>query len=376
VTWGRADKKAIDSSLAALLRGDGGWPGDWSEEDSALAVRRAFYHGIAGLLATADLPPAAEPLRDEARARAMWELRHRTLLVPLLDAFGSAGISALLLKGTALAYTLYAEPAARSRGDTDLWIREEDLGPARAILQDQGFTRDSGGQADAMQFEEGWSLHAADGSSHSIDLHWSAINSAALRGLFDFQDCWERRLPITALGRHGWGLSPADALIHSAVHRALHMVSPYLVDDIAYHGGDRLIWAMDLSLLADALGPDGLDEAMARARAMGVEEALGDGLRFARDRLRANVPEPLLAPASSAHSVPARYLASGQVRRALLDLLAVPGWGERLATMRRRLFPDRAFLSGKYGGTTKGTAALALRRLAEFLVRRPGERRR
>ena len=113
---------AIDAFLAASLAlAATRWPSAWTApETTRTLARRAAFHGIAALLAdrqTQGWPHAARAaLREEALARAMWEARHRSLIQPLLAALAAAGVPALLLKGTALAYDLYANPATRSRG--------------------------------------------------------------------------------------------------------------------------------------------------------------------------------------------------------------------------------------------------------------------
>ena len=113
---------AIDKTLAAALRGEAPpWPGD---APIAMGLERVLYHGIAGLIVEAgpSLPSWPSTLLDDVReqaiAQAMWEMRHKVILAELLAEFRKAGITALLLKGTALAYDLYPSPAMRSRGDS------------------------------------------------------------------------------------------------------------------------------------------------------------------------------------------------------------------------------------------------------------------
>src|SRR4051812_35000956 len=94
------DETAIDGLLAAALRGDAEpWPRNQPVETG---IERVLYHGIAGLIAARarDLAgwPAAlmEPIREQAIAQAMWEMRHKLVLAALLADFTEAGITALL----------------------------------------------------------------------------------------------------------------------------------------------------------------------------------------------------------------------------------------------------------------------------------------
>lgn len=372
-------EQATDAELAAALRAReaSGEAAAWSPEEAEGAARRAIYHGVAGLLAPLPGWPEAflVPVRAEALGRAMWELRHRQILASLLARLEQARKRALLLKGTALAYSLYAEPAARSRGDSDLWVAESDVEEIRLLLAAEGFKRDPTGDAGGpLHLEEGWTLIGADGNGHVVDLHWSAVNSAALRPLFDFETCWERRRPLPILSAHGWGLHPVDALLHTAVHRRLHVVSPYMVGRLTYHGGDRLIWAKDIALLSGALGDAGLRDAAARALSLGLGRAVGEALRFARDALGARVNNALLAELSGAPSSgPARYLEGGALRRALLDLGAVPTVAAKARVAKARIFPSSAFLGAKYGEKRRWLLPLLfLRRVAGLVLSRPG----
>jgi hypothetical protein len=319
-------------------------------------------------------PAAVETaIRKEAVARAMWELRHRQAMGRLLAALADAGVRALLLKGTAFAYRHYDEPATRTRGDTDLWVAQSRLGLARQVLAAEGFVRDEDPDAVAgLQLEEGWALRDGAGIEHVVDLHWSAVNSAALRRLFDFDSCWERRQPLPRLGPGAFALSDGDALLHSAVHRRMHVASPYLVDARLFYGGDRLIWALDIDRLVRSLGDQGLADTRAAAGPLGLAPALEEALRLAADRIGTPLP-PGAAPASRsrAAALVASYLASGQVKRALLDLRHLPGLAAKFSAVRRRVVPSRAFLESKYGAGRMPT--LLLRRAADFVRTRRHE---
>src|SRR3954454_11715372 len=119
-----------DRLLAAALRGvtpEWGVEGAATVDMESVCVTRALYHGIAALLVEGvdQLTDVRWPrgmiaaLRQQAVAQAIWELRHRIVLTQLVRALRRSGITPLILKGTAVAYDLYPNPAWRSRGDTD-----------------------------------------------------------------------------------------------------------------------------------------------------------------------------------------------------------------------------------------------------------------
>jgi hypothetical protein len=358
---------AIDRLLAAALRD--GAPPERTDVPPDRLLARMHRHGIAGLLAGQKgwPEPVSAAIRAEALARGMWELRHRQLLGLLLKRLEAAGVRALLLKGTALAYDLYDEPAKRSRGDSDLWVPEEDRQRAGIVLRESGFVvTEDAVPPPGVVLQEDWLHRGTKGAIHAIDLHWSAINSPHLRELFDFERCWSQRRTLAKLGTAAWGLSLEDALLHTAVHRAMHDAAGYRVAGVEHHGGDRLIWTSDIALLVRALGGEGLRGAMLTAHEKGIARVLRSALKAARDDLGASVPGELLhEPGTSAAKPPERYLAAGRLRRAWLDLGEAPDGTARLRSLKHKLLPSHASLKDRYGERTP--AALHWRRWMDIL---------
>lgn len=372
-----------DRLLARALAGTApAWPVAWqapAATDRLLA--RIAYHGIGGLLfeQRSVLPgwPTAvlDNLREQAIARTMWEMRHRLLLATLLERFAAAGIPSLILKGSALAYDLYPSPASRVRGDTDLLIDRADLQPAREALAGLGYRLlgDAAPGLDDLNLQEVWQLRSADGGSHDLDLHWQALNSPALRDQLPFHECIAAARPLPRLHPAARGLDRARALLHACLHRAQHISSPYHVEGDTHYGGDRLIWAHDIHLLAAALEPEQWQQLCRIARAEGSAAACLAGLEFARARLGTAWPEEVTAQLRAAGTQAAsRYLLGGrQVQRALLDLRAIPGSRLKLRYLGLRLFPSAAFLRDKYPRMQRAPLwLLHLRRLLDFFRHR------
>src|SRR6478735_6659092 len=121
-----SESAEVDSLLAAALRGS---TPEWvvggaaAVDIEAVCVTRALYHGIAAMLVERGnqlmdvrWPPSViTALRQQAVAQARWELRHRIVLTQLVRSLRCNGIRPLILKGTAVAYDLYPNPAWRSR---------------------------------------------------------------------------------------------------------------------------------------------------------------------------------------------------------------------------------------------------------------------
>lgn len=322
------------------------------------------YHGIGPLLLSRS---GAAALMPEARARAMWELRHRALLARLLAAFAAGGVAVLVIKGTALAYDLYPDPALRPRGDTDLLILPAARVQARAILAAQGFRRASGHDSPPGALQEGWVHVPADGGpAHEIDLHWQAFNSPALGPALPVEEALAEAVPLPRLAPEARALSRPHGLLHACLHRAKHIHSPYFSAGKAHYGGDRLIWLCDIDLLARALTPEAWESFTTRATARGAAPvcaaALGDAERLFATPLPARAMARLHAARPGAATL---YLQSATRRRALADLRA-SGPQSRRAYLRSRLFPPASALRSQYPRSRLPVPLLWLRRLLRF----------
>ena len=365
--------------LAAALRGEApAWP---HEADPEHAVERILYHGIAGLIAenAADLTdwPAEvmAPARNQAIAQAMWEIRHKQLLTRLLGAFAKAGITPLLLKGSALAYDLYLAPAARARGDSDLLIAADDLEQARQVLADSGFERGSRElESDELSLQEVWSMTTETNLRHDIDLHWQLLNAPALAGIMQFDDCKANLLRLPKLGPEAVTMSRVWTLLHTCIHRAMHITSPYFVDGLTYYGGDRLIWVKDIDLLSAALSDSEWDAFAASAVRLGVGAVALNGLEMAHRALGTTIPKRVYATLTPVRREPAStyLLTAGQMRRSWADLRATAGWKQKLAYASSRALPSHQFLRSKYPTmNNRPIFALHARRMIELILPRP-----
>ena len=80
-------------------------------------------------------------LATALRSAAIADLYREYELRRVLGLLAAGGVKALLLKGAALAYTVYAAPHLRPRGDLDLLIAHADLQAADQALLAAGWLR-------------------------------------------------------------------------------------------------------------------------------------------------------------------------------------------------------------------------------------------
>lgn len=178
--------------------------------DSAVGLRRllpllhqaVIRHGLTDEKSILTLLRTAA-LRDEAR--------HATfarIVAPALAALAESGRDFLVLKGAALAYTVYDEPALRHCHDLDLLVREEDWAAVRPLLRKLGFSSDSLIGPGHLRF-----LHR---SGLPLVLHAQPFRFAYYT--LPFAELWSRGVPARVAGVSARIPSPADQLLHVCGH--------------------------------------------------------------------------------------------------------------------------------------------------------------
>ncbi len=368
--------------IAALLRGELPQAVLAADSDGATGLAEAcVVHGVHGVLYhqfTGDperwrvLPEAlSECLENQARADQAWELAHRAELAACLAALAEAGVDALILKGTALAYSLYPVPSIRARGDTDLLLRAEDVTRACDVLAEQGYARDTYSQV--IGYEITFRKKDRFGLEHLLDVHWRLSSHAEFAALFAWDEAQRKSVALPALGTRARGLGHVHALLHSCIHRAVHFRSPYYVDGVAYQERNRLIWLYDIGLLAKAFDSADWSSFIAIARERGVSALCRDALGAATQLLAVAVPAEVLTelarPARAELS--AQLLSGSEWRGAWVEFRAQRNTAARLKYLRDLFLPDRAYMQRKYpGGNTWRLPYLYVRRVYEGVQRR------
>jgi hypothetical protein len=317
-----------------------------AEDLSALIVHRLFR------AAADDWPPRVrDELAAAARARAGEELARAAETRAVLAALAGAGVRALLIKGAALAYTLYDTPAARPRADTDLLIEESDVPAARRVLSELGYEAPDYCAGLFAQFE--MEKVDARGVTHVFDVHWRISTQPMFQHLLSYAEALARARPAPVLGAHAIVLNPVDALLLACVHPVMH-----------HRNQEPVLWMYDIHLLVEHLSRSEADEFVEIARARRVAEICRHQLGRARTVFGTRAAAHALARLETVggDEPSASYLASERRWHDELvsSIRGLPTVGERTRLLRDVLLPSHDYMLGTYGLRGKRFAALLL----------------
>ncbi len=284
-------------------------------------------------------------------AAAFQRTRYRNALLfaeaaTAIRALSDAGVDTCLLKGAALAVTVYDEPALRPMSDVDILVPPTELNLAVAALQGAGFQTSSPfGPAERAE------AHAAGFTNltyGSIDLHWRSLDVAASAA--GDLGLWAASRPAVLGGAATRVPAFTDLLLHACVSgqrwgadQACRWVADALA--ILTHPGEAVDWERFEREAVDKREAGPVAEALHYLRTLGAPVSADVPARLARGRpglagrllvqARGQDPEqrgPLLAGALHYESY-RRLLEGGIVPIGLLGFVrsAARTWGLRSA---------------------------------------------
>jgi len=369
---------AVDAYLAKIIRGlVDVWPADWHEEGQMLVWDRICFHGIASLVAEqishgADWPGELKrKVIEEAQLQAFWEETHRNLLKKVFARLGRCEVDALVMKGTALAYSLYEEPCWRRRGDTDLLVNKTDLSVTREVLQAIGMVPRMDPQG--LIFQETWLFDTGIGIIHPIDLHWQPNDSPVVQKVLRIDEVFAGSSSLPRLAPEAAAPPLPLTFIQCSINQAWHAMHGYLVDGIAQTGDGRLIWAWDNHLMARAFSQQDWERLVDISIDRGVAPIVLQALNLAAKGCDTDLPADVLSQLREAKGDPVimqRMRESDQVELVKLDLRALTSPKAKIAFLLGQAFPNRRHLELKYPEQSSWpTLILHARRLGEAALR-------
>jgi hypothetical protein len=149
-------------------------------------------------------------------------------LKEILSSFNQADIEVIILKGMALAQTIYNDIGLRPMYDIDILIHRDDLGLVKDKLNKLGYTNSSAYPEDFHK------------DSIMVDVHWELMNVTRVscrRCVYslDMDKIWEDARSIEIEGKKVKVLSIEHCLMELCLHLYFH------------HGLSGLIWSIDIA---------------------------------------------------------------------------------------------------------------------------------
>jgi hypothetical protein len=318
-------------------------PEEW---DALLAVVAA--QRLTGYLdaAVADgALPVTDDQRDQVRERHLAAcatvLRLERILLQLADHLEAAGIDYVVLKGTASAHLVHADPSVRMFGDNDLLFRTEDFERAMEVLGAVGYRRTTTPPTTtfARRFSKGATLRGPTGDE--LDAHRNLV-FGTFGFLIDLDELFTSTVTFAVGGRQLRALGPETRLLHACYHAALGDPTP------------RLSSIRDVAQML-MTGDHDPDRTIDLVRAWEAQAVLARAIDLCREHLGVEVDGPVVAtfrgyePTRREHRAIDSYVGEDRsfAAKAIASLPYLDGFRDRLAFVRATLAPSPEFLESR-----------------------------
>jgi len=356
---GTAQFLTATDGFAALLRGTAIPFGAFRMPPKAF-LEACNDHDVTGLIderlrgldMDCDWPPDVRlALAARTRALAAIELLRRKELNAVLEALAGEGIRPVVLKGTALAYSLYGNPASRPRMDTDLLIRRDQVDTVRQVMARSEYSSPAYCDGELLFGQFPSTKTDAFGVAHAFDFHWKISTQAIFADLLSVDEIASGAIPLPSIGAHARAAGPVHALLLACVHPVMH-----------HRNVESLIWIYDIHLLASRLSERDLDRFVDLAVARHVSAICAHQLAAARHRFGTSISDRAITRlrADRPHEPSAAYLRAGRRWHDELvsNVRGLPRWADRLRLLREVMLPGPAYMLKAYGLSSSLSAAL------------------
>jgi hypothetical protein len=320
---------------------------DWSRVQIIAADQRLGPSIYDVTRNTGIVPASVEQALEQSyhdTARRNLVLWHELRLV--LDALKAAGIPVLVLKGAALAETVYRNVALRPMADVDLLVAPGNVARLIDVLRPLGFLPPQvemrAGTIAAFENE----ILLCAPKRADFDIHWSLFDSPFHQYTVSMDWFWETARPLAINDTKTLMLGPEATLLHLCGHIWLH------------HGGETLLGLHDAArTVAFDPGPFDWDELLRRARTYNLvlptQRVLDRIAELWKIALPADVHRRVAAMEPSTDEARTlKWLATarlGTAHRLWADLRSIPGWRQRLRFAWTLMLPSALYMRVRYG---------------------------
>jgi hypothetical protein len=265
---------------------DFGGVGNWnrlvqfaSEENALIALRGSLVSDRGTVPVSVERQVAILSLDREFRMRRLQDRLEQSVI-----ALNRAGIEPILLKGAALAYTVYRSFAARPMRDIDLLVSPERADEARSIMLDSGWALDPELPGDRSYDAHHHLPPLRDAASSGLRLE---IHRALMAGGHPFRftsnELWSGARRVQVGDGYALVMHPS----HHAVHIAIHFAWGHMLNLGAWHA------FRDIGALATTGALDWFDFARTASR-WGASTCCYWTLRLGRELSALSVPDDVL----------------------------------------------------------------------------------
>jgi len=337
-----ASRAQVDGFLCSILRGESAsWPAAACAEFEDEFPDRASHHGVEALIygvaeSKRELDSWPERIREEllkaSRSAAAQDMLRAHTLEKILTELGQQGIRVLIIKGAALAITLYEHSRLRTRSDTDLFIHFGDIERIRSSLLNLGLEILTPVYKNHQFVCAKKTTH---GSLH-FDIHWRIQNAPQFARVISFDEAWAKSVPVPGVAGARM-LNGVDALLLACLH----------LKGSQHHDEDRLIWLYDIHLLASSLSDGSWGEFERVVVEKGVQAACLDGLLKSRDSFSTEIPPGFIPALEASHPVQGRF-ASSNLALLIDDFRCLPGLRSKSNLLKELFLPAPSALMARY----------------------------
>jgi len=252
----------------------------------------AAAHGVLGLInqrlsdpSVWSLVPAnvQRPLRDAARQTAARMLRAQVQIAELAEAFGTASIRVIALKGAHLARAVYPDQTSRAMQDIDLLVPRKDLQSATDIALRLGYIPIRPFTVDQEAAAKPHVARLTRPESLDVEIHWNVTPPNEIYSI-DPADLWSRAVPVDFGRCQVLGLSPEHLLLHLCTHASYQH---------GFEFGIRSLVDVAATLRRFDTELD-WERAVRQCRAWRWQRGVGISLSLARELFGADVPSDVL----------------------------------------------------------------------------------
>lgn len=234
-----------------------------------------------------DIAHARERAAFQDAWRKTWASNRRVYAaaIPVLEALIAAHVRVIVLKGAALAWSIYETPALRPIGDVDILVAPQDLPRSREILRGLEWS-----PLRPVRDQDLMTRHALDYCKPpfgAIDLHWHLHEECCWTDAD--AGVWRRARPFSGEPHGLLMLDPADQLLQTCIL------------GLRWSPVHSARWVADAAQIVNRSGSLDwtivVDEARRRRMALQMREAL----RLLRSRAGAVIPEDVLRALDAEH---------------------------------------------------------------------------